>query len=367
MKTCCIFNYASSYREAIYKLMDKELACDFFFGDNAFTSLKKMDYSVLSGFKKELKTKKIFSKLHYIKGACSLVFKDYDCFILTGNLYCLSNWLILFFAWLLGKKVFLWTHGWYGKESKIQIIIKKLFYSFATKVLLYGDYAKELMIKNGIKASKLVCVYNSLDYDKQKIFRENLKFTDIYRDHFDNNYFNLLYVGRVQKVKKIEQVIDAMRILHNRGVFCNFTIVGADVDGCDLMCDVKRLDLQKNVWFYGECFDEVKLSELFYNADLLVSPGNVGLTAIHSLSYGLPIITHNDFPNQMPEFGAIENEYVGGFFERDNINDFADVIQQKIEFYLAIKKDEIRNKAFSVIDKKYNPYYQLEVIKSVVK
>ena len=42
-------------------------------------------------------------------------------------------------------------------------------------------------------------------------------------------------------------------------------------------------------------------------SDLTVSPGNIGLTAIHSLSYGTPVCSHSNFNNQMPESEAIIN------------------------------------------------------------
>ena len=58
---------------------------------------------------------------------------------------------------------------------------------------------------------------------------------------------------------------------------------------------MENLNLQDQIWFYGACYDESKLGELIFNADLCVSPGNVGLTAVHSMGYGTPVITHNNF------------------------------------------------------------------------
>lgn len=47
-------------------------------------------------------------------------------------------------------------------------------------------------------------------------------------------------------------------------------------------CIRERVD--KNVWFYGSCYDEQTNAELIYNADMCVAPGNVGLTAIHAMT-----------------------------------------------------------------------------------
>ena len=42
-KICCILNYAPHYRQAIYRLMDNELECDFYFGSRLQTGIKKID------------------------------------------------------------------------------------------------------------------------------------------------------------------------------------------------------------------------------------------------------------------------------------------------------------------------------------
>lgn len=76
-------------------------------------------------------------------------------------------------------------------------------------------------------------------------------------------------------------------------------------------CIRERVD--KNVWFYGSCYDEQTNAELIYNADMCVAPGNVGLTAIHAMTFGCPVITHSDFKWQMPEFEAIHPGKTGDF------------------------------------------------------
>ena len=41
-------------------------------------------------------------------------------------------------------------------------------------------------------------------------------------------------------------------------------------------------------------------------ANVTVSPGPIGLTAIQSLTYGVPAITNDEFSTQGPEFETIE-------------------------------------------------------------
>ena len=56
-------------------------------------------------------------------------------------------------------------------------------------------------------------------------------------------------------------------------------------------------------------------------SDLCVIPGNVGLSAMHAFSVGLPVISHDNFDIQMPEFEAIIDSKTGSFYKHGNIED----------------------------------------------
>jgi glycosyltransferase involved in cell wall biosynthesis len=53
---------------------------------------------------------------------------------------------------------------------------------------------------------------------------------------------------------------------------------------------IKERKLDDFIVFYGESYNERELAPLIALADVCVSPGNVGLTAIHALTYGTPVI-----------------------------------------------------------------------------
>lgn len=52
MKLCCVLNYNPLYHLPIYRVMDKELDCDFFFGDTVFQPLKQFYPNKLRGLQK---------------------------------------------------------------------------------------------------------------------------------------------------------------------------------------------------------------------------------------------------------------------------------------------------------------------------
>ena len=362
---CCLFNLAALYREPIYKLMDEHLKCDFYITKWKKAPFKEMNYDSLNGYKGSGKKIELLGGFYWQTNTIGLLFKPYRKYILTGEPYSVSTWVMLILAKIIGKKTFLWSHGWYGRESYIKRVMKLLFFKLCTGGLLYGDYAKQLMIERGIKKEKLHCIYNSLDYDKQLQVRKTGVSTNVYSEHFQNNFPVLVYIGRIQKIKKVDMILDALINLNKKEYPCNLIIIGADNEKICLDKKVEELNLKKQVWLYGPCYSENKLGELIHNASLCVSPGNVGLTAMHSLVYGTPVLTHDNFENQMPEFEAIKENVSGSFFIEDSIED----LSLKIELWTdktAQERAVIRKACYKIIDEKYNPYFQLELIKKVL-
>jgi glycosyltransferase involved in cell wall biosynthesis len=362
---CCIFNLAPHYNAAIYTLMDKELNCNFYIGDRVSYSIELMRYESLKGFRKILKFKSLIGNFYWQQGAVILAFKPYKHYLLTGDPHCISSWFILLLNRLTGRKTYVWTHGWYGNEYGIRKILKKIFFSLSDKVLLYGNYARNLMIEEGFKSQKLQIIYNSMDYDKQIKIQQKLKDTLVYKQHFKNPYPVLLFIGRIQKVKKIELLIEALNALQKKKSFYNLILIGEQTDKTSIDKLVSSYGLDKYVWFFGACYDENVLSELIYNSSLCVSPGNIGLTAMHCMVYGTPVLTHNNYANQGPEFEAIEKGITGDFFIENSIEDLCMKIQSWINLNNK-QRETIRRNCYKVIQEKYNPNRQINVIKEAL-
>ena len=364
---CCILNYAPHYRESIFQLMDKELGCDFYFGDKVESPLKQMNYESLKGYKKTVRNKNTLKRgFKWQDSVWRLVFKPYKHYILTGSVYILSNWLILILARILGKKTYVWTHGMKENTYPKKRFLEKLFFGLSNKILLYGETSKTIMVKEGISQDKLIPIYNSLNHEKQLAIRNKLKPTKIYSNYFKNNLPVLIYVGRIQKTKKVDTLINALEIFRAKENPCNLVIVGKDVNNDEIPNLVRKYNLERNVWLYGACYNEEEIGPLFYNADVCISPGLIGLTAIHSLTYGTPVITSDDFSNHGPEFEAIEAGVTGDFFAKGNLDDLCIKIEDWISLN-HVTRNKVRQKAFAVIDEKYNPFNQVKILKQNLK
>lgn len=362
-KICIITNIGTHYRYPIYKEIAKEFSCDFYLGDHVQTPIKTFEYNTLSGYKRTLKNK-FFHNFYWQKGSVNLLNSNYKYYILDGEPYCLSSWVILFLAKLKKKKTIAWTHGWYGRESIIKKYIKKIFYNLHDILMVYNEYAIGLMKEVGI-TSQMYCIANSLDSDKEREIRKSMQYTSIYKDHFNNNYPTIIYCGRIQKWKKLEMLVDSITELKEQGINVNVVFVGKDVEGVNLLSYAQNKNVDKQIWMYGPCYEDKILAELFYNSQVCVSPGNVGLTAIHSLTFGCPVITHGDFPHQGPEFESIIPGKTGDFFIHDNVTDLTEKIKKWISLTQQ-ERENVRQLAYQEVDNKWNIHYQISTIKKAI-
>ena len=103
MKLCIINNYAAHYRSSIFKLIDREFDCDFFFGKE-YLDIKKMDYNQLRGNVTEVETIHLLGGITYRKGILKQLKKAYNSYLVLGETHSLSTWLFCIKARLFHRK-----------------------------------------------------------------------------------------------------------------------------------------------------------------------------------------------------------------------------------------------------------------------
>lgn len=360
---CLITEIPSHYRKLIYQKLEKDMNCDFIVGDK-IDSIKRIEKSDLTNMI-EVKVVHIgIGNLFFVKGAMKHL-SNYDYIIDDLGIFCLSSWWLLIKTKFTRQKVYHWDHGWYGREGIVKKLLKRLYFGLANGAFIYGDRAIELMIKNGFKKNKLFPIHNSLDYDIQLRIRKQITRTNIYQEYFHNNNPTLIFIGRLTEVKRLNLIISALSLLKQKGEFYNLVFVGTGELKSTLENQVETLLLSNQVWFYGECYNEYKNAELIFNADLCISPGNIGLTAIHAMTFGCPCISHDNFSWQMPEFEAIHEGVTGSFFKSGNIESLANCISSWFKVN-SDKREKVRYACYKEIDDNWNPYYQMKVFKQVI-
>lgn len=362
-----LFPYTPSYRDLIYRKMDECLDVDWFFCGNAERPMKLMDYSLLKRCDLSMREKDLIGSIHKYEGIKELKLDQYDAIVIPSVIRCISTWWLVshYGGGRKGPRVFFWTHGWYGKERGLTKLIKKMYYSRVDGFFLYNQRGKDIMIQMGYDEGKLHVIYNSLNYDAQLPLRQQLRPSNIYGEHFYNKNKNIVFIGRLIAEKRFDLLLDAVALLKEKGESVNVTFIGDGIELNNMKQRVNELGINEEVWFYGACFDEKENANLIYNADLCVSPGNIGLTAIHVLMFGCPAITSDDYSHQGPEFEAIKDGRTGAFFKAGDYLSLANSISKWFSEH-EIDREEVRENCYAEIDSHWNPEYQISVMRKAL-
>ena len=71
-------------------------------------------------------------------------------------------------------------------------------------------------------------------------------------------------------------------------------------------------------------------------SDAFLYPGYIGLSLVHALWYGLPVITHDNLLRHAPEFTVLKDKFNSIKYKENNHDDLADKL-----FEFSIKKDNL--------------------------
>ena len=378
-KSCGLFtNIAPLYSRSLwYELASSENVNYFFYSSRVgFSGIKTIDINE-SGFVNEngklnwFFLNNIFVKniLFYQTGIISKCLRtNYDAYILYGEMHSLSNWIAALICKARNKPLLYWGHGIYGNEKYFKKTNRLLYYKIADYHLVYGNRSRNLMIESGFDPGKIYTVYNSLDYSAHKrLYAEKSmpELDNLRLKLFSKNSYLpvIIFIGRLIKEKKISYLLEAISLSKKKGNDYNCLIVGSGTEMESLKQLSISLGVSNSVCFYGASYDESINSKLIMLAECCVSPGNVGLTAIHSLSLGTPVITHGNMSNQGPEAEAVIEGETGLLFEENNVISLSEAIDDLI---MNKRKLSMEKNCIAQVDNFWNPIKQAAIFDEAV-
>lgn len=292
---------------------------------------------------------KIFNKFTFCLPLIKKIFYgDYNTVLLVPNIFDLTGWLISILKSLgiIKDQIIIWTHGILCDKRKINSYSKILLYYPFNGMIVYNERAKENLRKYFFNKNISVC-YNSNGYLDNQDLKKNTQ---------ENRYW--LYVGRLVKSKKIEELIIAYHHLcqMNNDISYTLRIIGDGPQREYLEDLTKSLDIQDKVIFLGAIYNKSILKKEFSNCIATISPGNVGLLAITSFKYSTPVITHSNLCKQMPEVEIITENVNGLFYREGDYKDLSKALlkSKDFDFDFESMKEELV--------KRYNPENQANII-----
>jgi glycosyltransferase involved in cell wall biosynthesis len=121
-------------------------------------------------------------------------------------------------------------------------------------------------------------------------------FVELRTFHELMNTYHLLFVGRLEKLKGVEFLIQAMALITKVFPQTRLTIIGDGSDKTNLLNLSKRLQLEKYIQFAG-WVENKDLDAYYQNASIVVVPSvwveTFGIVILEAMSVGRPVIGTN--------------------------------------------------------------------------
>lgn len=253
-----------------------------------------------------------------------------DVLVLSGNPRFLSNFALLAQARKRGVGIVWWGHGWTAGANPATASIRRRIMRLADVWLLYTDREVADYQQFGFDTKRLFATNNTIDH----------RVIDTLRGRWNSNRLEefrsrerlgssdvLLFCGRLTSKTRLDLALYAMRYLVDAGWRVTLVIVGDGPMREQFQQLASSLGVEDNVRWQGAVYDEEQLAPWFLTARAFVYPGAIGLSLNHAFAYGLPVITHDNPRNQMPEFAALKLGKNGITFRENDPRDLADKIR----------------------------------------
>ncbi|MCI1278803.1 MAG: glycosyltransferase [Nitrospira sp.] len=369
-------NFIAHYRKAVFELLSssKEFEFTFLADSKADTpSIKVAEWETSRIRRQYAKTSilklPLIPALFWQPRVIALVARDKpDLVIAVGNPYSLTTWAILFLGRLWSIPVLLWGHGLLKWESGPKWWLRKSFYKLARGLLLYGDNAKDLLSKKGFDSRTLKVIYNSLDFQVQKSLMEKIIKRDL--DKFRSSIKVsdgeglIAFSGRLQTNKKIGLLLDSVGVLRTRGRTVHIALIGDGSEKAALISQTIRLGIVSQVHFLGESYEERFIATVFMASDLAVIPSGAGLSVMHALGYGLPVLLHDRPEEHGPEWEAIREGETGFFYRYGDVIDMAEKIESAL--FSRSRTAMMKDACLAMIRDRYNASAHANAITAAV-
>lgn len=360
MNVIVVYHYFPHYRKGVFEELAKRYPGITFVSTswNALEGIPKLDVGSI-GNAVELPALE-FGKMIYQVGLCRLIWKaDYDVIIFLANPNFLSTWFSAICARLKGKRVIFWGHGFLKQGRGIKNLVRAIFFRLASASYVYGYGAKKNAMSLGFDPARIYVGFNSLDYSGQLKVRQELMNSNAGAHSFETGWLRILCVSRLTRICRYDLLIDAADLYSRLGYGrVQIDFIGEGPVEKELKERASERGVPAN--FHGAIYEENVVAGRIFSADVVVSPGKIGLTAIHSLMYGTPVITHGVAESQMPEFEAIVDGVTGLLYVEQSAEALCDCLHSFARQFT--NREAVRSNCFRVVDEIYNPYAQVEVM-----
>lgn len=291
IKIVCLYQVIMHYRIPFYEKLslDEEFDFKLIYGKGKpGTKLKNADISNASILAEQISDYRIplpFSPFLFFK----LIKETPDVIFSEGSSSLINASIAFFYAKIFRKKYIWWSLGTLKNDKKtgVRKLIsywENIIEKNSSAIFTYSTQGYNYFVSRGVNPDKIVVGVNVFDTTK-KLLEINNTYV---KNYLDKNFFNISFIGTIQKTKNLELLIDVVDGLNKKYNQNNFKlhIVG---DGNYLNNLMEYSSNNNSIIFHGRI--NYGASKILKNSDVMVLPGLGGLAIVEGMLNSLPIIS----------------------------------------------------------------------------
>jgi glycosyltransferase involved in cell wall biosynthesis len=368
-RTAVIYHFFPHYRKAVVESLARSTRVDFEFVGDTCEYLHSVEPAELSDTVvfHRARCRYLGAKIMWQWGAVAWAARPgFDTVVFHSVPHWPCTWIGALLARLMGRRVLFWGHGYLYPPKGIKGLVRRAFYALPHAHLVYGRNARMLAIAAGWDESRVYAVYNSLDLALQRRVRESVsdqQALELRVKLFGRHDIPVVACPtRLIAARGLGLLLEALAKIQEGGAEVALLLIGDGPERGDL--EQRCLQLRLRAHFEGACYDEWRIGALLRTANVTVAPGKVGLTALHSMTYGVPVVTHGEAEQQMPEWETVIPGKTGALFERGSLESLVGAILPWLGSGLTSL--ETRAHCHQIVERLWNPETQTRIIEDAV-
>lgn len=257
-------------------------------------------------------------------GVVNISYGKNDLLVLSGNPRQLSTIFLLLKAKFHKAKIVWWGHYWSSSSKRWRQLLRFIPMSVSDAALFYTDDEVDSFKNDRLafgKSRLVAALNNGIDDSKIKLLRDNYSSSDRGRE--------VLFIGRLTPKANLGLAIQALSKIGESAPVLH--IIGSGEQEEFLRSLVVKLNVSDFVRWHGASTSEEFVSKIANRCRAFVYPGEVGLSLIHAMAYGLPAIVHGEKRAHMPEIAAFEDNVTGLSFPPGDDESLAALLAENID------------------------------------
>jgi glycosyltransferase involved in cell wall biosynthesis len=254
---------------------------------------------------------------------------NFDVCFIYGNPRVVSGVLLSCVLRVLRIPVVIWGQAHTAGASWISEGIRLAWWRAFANLFVYNDAEVSYLRERGFTRQLIVGMNNGLD--QSQLGAAAAKWTHARLARWRSaegleRKIMLLSCARLVRKNRFDLVIDALSRLLEAEPALTWCVLGDGPERQPLEDRAKQRGVAHAIRWMGPLYDEEALAPWFMSSQVLVHPGAIGLTMLHAFGYGLPVITHDDRSQQMPEIAALRGGTNGVLFRQGDVNSLVETL-----------------------------------------